>query len=704
MRSVTKTDTDGSPSTGSSGNSSPNSLNDEHADDPNELPGGILYVDSGITYPKYYDEPYFDEVEELLGSSSSPAPCTLVWRDVTVHIKLKNGKLKRLVNNVSGIAKPGTLVALMGPSGAGKTTLMTALAQRSPDDTIVDGAIAMNGMPIGDFMHRESGYMHQDELFVENLTVMEHLTIMSRLKMDRRTSPLARRRKVNQLLRQLSLYGARHTRIGGLDGLKTLSGGERKRLAFATELLTDPGLLFCDEPTTGLDSSSAQKLITLLRASAVQGKTIICTIHQPSSELMALFDKLVLLAEGRVAFAGNASGALSFFESLGYQCPITYNPTDYFIKVLALTPGSEGASRQAIKSVCDRFAVSDAAKELDMEIHLEFHIMENEDEESKKLKFTHYKSPFIHTKIAWLVYRYLLIIVRDPRVQLVRIIQKLAIAITAGLCFLGTARLTQAGIQDVQGALFIIIAENTFIPMYSVLNMFPEEFPLLQRELKAGLHSTTIYYVSRMLALLPGLVIEPTLFTLVVYWVAGLRATLYAFGFTVLLAILVLNVAIACGSFFSCAFGSMPLAIAYLVPFDYSLMMTSGLFIKLSSMPKYVSWIRYMSWLMYSNEAMSILQWDGVQNITCTLPENEAPCVSSGQEVLQVYDFEKTKFWIDIMALVIMYLTFHLLALLALRSFVSRGIQQFISLLALSDAIAGYRAAGMQASLSLGGK
>ncbi|CAG9585744.1 unnamed protein product [Danaus chrysippus] len=667
MRSVTKTDTDGNSSAESSGNSSPNNLNDEHADDPNEIPGSILYVDSGITYPKYYDEPYFDEVEELLGSSSSPAPCTLVWRDVTVHIKLKNGKLKRLVNNVSGIAKPGTLVALMGPSGAGKTTLMTALAQRSPDDTIVDGAIAMNGIPIGDFMHRESGYMHQDELFVENLTVMEHLTIMSRLKMDRRTSPLARRRKVNQLLRQLSLYGARHTRIGGLDGLKTLSGGERKRLAFATELLTDPGLLFCDEPTTGLDSSSAQKLITLLRASAVQGKTIICTIHQPSSELMALFDKLVLLAEGRVAFAGNASGALSFFESLGYQCPITYNPTDYFIKVLALTPGSEGASRQAIKSVCDRFAVSDAAKELDMEIHLEFHIMENEDEESKKLKFTHYKPPLVHTKIAWLVYRYLLIIIRDPRVQLVRIIQKLAIAITAGLCFLGTARLTQAGIQDVQGALFIIIAENTFIPMYSVLNMFPEEFPLLQRELKAGLHSTTIYYVSRMLALLPGLVIEPTLFTLVVYWVAGLRATLYAFGFTVLLAILVLNVAIACGSFFSCAFGSMPLAIAYLVPFDYSLMMTSGLFIKLSSMPKYVSWIRYMSWLMYSNEAMSILQWDGVQNITCTLPENEAPCVSSGQEVLQVYDFEKTKFWIDIMALVIMYLTFHLLALLALR-------------------------------------
>ncbi|XP_026501599.1 protein scarlet [Vanessa tameamea] len=665
MRSIAKYDAETSSKHQSSGSSSHTS-DPDLVDDPHELIStDLVYLDSGITYSKN-DEPMCVEVEELLGTSPVLRPCTLVWRDVSVHIKLKDGKLKRLVNNVSGIAKPGTLVALMGPSGAGKTTLMTALAHRNPDDTIVDGDIIMNGLPVSDFMHKESGYMHQDELFVENLTVMEHLTIMARLRMDRRTTPLARRRRVNQLMRQLSLYGAKNTRIGGLDGLKTLSGGERKRLAFATELLTDPGLLFCDEPTTGLDSSSAQKLMTLLRASAVQGKTVICTIHQPSSELMALFDKLLLLAEGRIAFAGDASGALSFFESLGYNCPMTYNPTDFFIKVLALTPGSEGASRQAIKSVCDRFAVSDAAKELDMEIQLEFHLMDNEDEESKRLKCSNFQPPGLHTKIAWLVYRYMLIILRDPQVQFFRIIQKLVIALTAGLCFIGTARLTQSGIQDVQGALFIIIAENTFAPMYSVLYMFPEEFPMLHRELKAGLYSTPVYYVARMLALFPGLVVEPTLFTLVMYWVAGLRGTLYAFGFTIFLSILVLNVAIACGSFFSCAFGSMPVAIAYLVPFDYSLMVTSGLFIKLSSIPKYISWIRHLSWLMYSNEAMSILQWDGVQNITCA-EDSDSPCLSTGEEVLTVYDFHLSQFWSDVVALVVLYLAFHLLALLALK-------------------------------------
>ncbi|XP_048479461.1 protein scarlet [Plutella xylostella] len=635
------------------------------ADSSYELatPADPIIVDPGITRSKY--DPLYPEVEELFGGGGSPAPCTLVWRDLSVHVKQKDGRMKRLVNNVSGIAKPGSLVALMGPSGAGKTTLMSALANRVPVGTITDGEISMNGRPVGDFMHRESGYMHQDDLFVDNLTVMEHLTIMARLRMDRRTTTIARRRRVNQLLRQLALYPSRYTRIGGLDGRKTLSGGERKRLAFATELLTDPGLLFCDEPTTGLDSFSAQKLVALLRANVVQGKTIICTIHQPSSELMALFDSLMLLAEGRVAYAGSAAGALGFFKSLGYHCPLMYNPTDYFIKVLAMTPGSESASRHAVKSICDRFAVSDAAKELDMEIHLEFHLIENEDERPRTTR--DFKSPFFFTKLLWLIYRYLLIVIRDPRIQVVRIVQKLAIALTAGLCFIGTVRLTQAGIQDVQGALFIIIAENTFSPMYGVLHMFPEEFPLFTRELGAGLYTTPIYYIARMTALLPGLLVEPTLFTLVVYWLAGLRLTAHAFGLTVLLSILVLNVAIACGAFFSCAFGSMPVAIAYLVPFDYALMMTSGIFVRLSSIPKFISWIRHLSWLMYSNEAMTILQWDGIDDIPCANTTEVRPCLSTGDEVLDRYDFESYRFWPDVFALLGLYAAFHLLALLALR-------------------------------------
>lgn len=188
----------------------------------------------------------------------------------------------------------------------------------------------------------------------------------------------------------------------------------------------------------------------------------------------------------------------------------------------------------------------------------------------------------------------------------------------AGLCFFGTIDLTQHGIQSIQGALFIIISENTFSPMYSVLSLFPHAFPLFMRERRSGLYDTVQYYISHIAALvgfgetiefrprgtylgqkcrqacgtiqsrltstnlqIPGLMVEPFLFTTVGYWLAGLRPTFYAFSVTTLIAIMVMNVATACGCFFSIAFNSVPVAIAYLVPFDVILMVTSGVFIRL---------------------------------------------------------------------------------------------------------------------------
>lgn len=109
---------------------------------------------------------------------------------------------------------------------------------------------------------------------------------------------------------------------------------------------------------------------------------------------------------------------------------------------------------------------------------------------------------------------------------------------------------------------------------------------------------------------------EPLLFCVVCYWLAGLRTTAYAFGMTTLVSVLVINVAAACGTFFSAAFNSVPLAMAYLVPFDYILMITSGVFVRLSSITPWLSWLQYMSWFMYANEAMSIVQWHGVENIS----------------------------------------------------------------------------------------
>ena len=120
--------------------------------------------------------------------------------------------------------------------------------------------------------------------------------------------------RVRELLCELGLTKCQNVLIGEPGVTKGLSGGERKRLSFAAQVLTDPPVLLADEPTTGLDAYSAERLVIMLKDLTMRGKTVVCTIHQPSSESFALFDRLVLLAEGRIAYQGSANGALSFFE------------------------------------------------------------------------------------------------------------------------------------------------------------------------------------------------------------------------------------------------------------------------------------------------------------------------------------------------------------------------------------------------------
>lgn len=273
-------------------------------------------------------------------------------------------------------------------------------------------------------MYQISGFVHQDDLFYGTLTVEEHLSFMARLKLDRRVTKHERERIINELLEQTGLKRCSHTRIGEIGEGKMLSGGEKKRLAFATELLTRPTVLFCDEPTTGLDSWSAQQLVGTLQKLANHGTAIICTIHQPSSQLFAMFDQVMLLSEGRVAFMGTPIDAVKFFHKNGYDCPAEYNPADFMIGVLATAPGFERASHRAANRLCDLYAVSEGAQQRDLLINLEMHIAEVGDlqMQHETVKFNKPRWP---VTVFWLTYRTLLTVVRDPTVQLLKILQKI---------------------------------------------------------------------------------------------------------------------------------------------------------------------------------------------------------------------------------------------------------------------------------------
>ncbi|CAN0243469.1 unnamed protein product, partial [Ectocarpus sp. 8 AP-2014] len=223
----------------------------------------------------------------------------------------------------------GTVTAIMGPSGAGKTSLLNALAGRLQDVQReasgggrrrrpgLTGAVRLNGLAAGPAEVRAlSAYVTQEDVLPETLTCYEHLMFHAQLRLPGHTTLARRHDRVVEVLEQLGLVDIRDSRIGG--GLsRGISGGEKRRLSIGTELLTRPALLFLDEPTTGLDSSTAVRVMKLVSEVASLGTTVVCSVHQPRPEVVRLIHKVILLSRGAVAFCGAPSDAEAHFAAIG---------------------------------------------------------------------------------------------------------------------------------------------------------------------------------------------------------------------------------------------------------------------------------------------------------------------------------------------------------------------------------------------------
>jgi ABC-type multidrug transport system ATPase subunit len=278
-------------------------------------------------YPEYHRPSDGDTVtqsHESGGVILEGPPVTLGWSHLYYYVSIKNKgekqKLRRcLLDDVTGIAPPGHLLAIMGPSGAGKTSLLNALAGRLPKSNHgeLQGDITINGRPRDKFFRQMVGYVMQDDVFFSNLTVLETLTLAARLKLPKAMSTAEKDEVVQKVVLELSLSQAINTRIGGV-GIGGISGGEKKRVNVATELITRAPILFLDEPTSNLDAFQAFNVMNCLRRVASGGRAVVCTIHQPRSSIYALFDQLLLLSQGKIVYYGDAKAATDYFNRQGF--------------------------------------------------------------------------------------------------------------------------------------------------------------------------------------------------------------------------------------------------------------------------------------------------------------------------------------------------------------------------------------------------
>ncbi|KAG2493515.1 hypothetical protein HYH03_008330 [Edaphochlamys debaryana] len=241
---------------------------------------------------------------------------------------------RQILYDVSGKVVPGQVLALMGPSGSGKTSLLSVLGGRAPSQVEVRGHVTVDGVPLTKAVRRRIGFVLQDDVLYETLTVHETLLYAAQLRLPGGMSAAEKRRRVDAVLAGLGLSKSRDTIIGGFFR-RGISGGERKRVSVGHELLIDPAVLMLDEPTSGLDSTTALHLVQMLRQLASGGRAIITTIHQPSSRLYRQLDRLMLLAEGHVMYCGDANLAAEWFGHFGFGLPYGVSLADFILDCAA---------------------------------------------------------------------------------------------------------------------------------------------------------------------------------------------------------------------------------------------------------------------------------------------------------------------------------------------------------------------------------
>ncbi|TMW61228.1 hypothetical protein Poli38472_013691 [Pythium oligandrum] len=589
---------------------------------------------------------------------------TLQWHNLTLKASVKNPQTKQaeekvILNDVSGYAKPGELLVIMGPSGAGKSSLLDCISGRKSG---VEGSITVNGAPWSKQLKRLTSYVMQDDLFYATITVREHLMFQARLRMGNTHSVKQYTERVDTVMEELGLSKCRDTLIGS-GALRGISGGERKRLSFATEILTNPSLLFVDEPTSGLDSFMAETVVLQLQQIARDGRTVVATIHQPSSELFALFDKLLLVADGSIVYHGKASDSVEYFGSLGHQCPPFLNPSDYFMRQLVVmdkATDKAGVERvERLKTEWKKHEGDIVAGNLPHSESSGFFPDSSEDDSS-------YETSRIGVpgQMLVLTQRNFLRIVRDPIAFRANAFTSLFVALIVGLIYL-QLDLNQKGIQNFAGAFFFIVVNQTFSAANPAFLTVPLEIPIIQREYNTGLYRLFAWYISKNLSELPSQVLMPVIFFVPTYFLVGIGG-----GFDVFIAmqaviILINSAAVGLGYMVSCLSRRVDIAPIIGVMIILPFMLFGGLLINSDDTPDYFIWIQYISPIKYANEALMKIFWGQIDSISCNSAIENCSALT-GKDVLRNYSMESRSAFGNAMILLAINVSFRILGFVAL--------------------------------------
>ncbi|PBC34512.1 ATP-binding cassette sub-family G member [Apis cerana cerana] len=582
----------------------------------------------------------------------------LVFEDITYSARpwILSRRKTELLKNVSGEFRAGELTAIMGLSGAGKSTLMDVLTGFTTAG--VTGNIMVNSKTrnLNEF-RRLSAYIMQNDNLQPLLTVQEAMNVAAELKLT--TSHQQKKQKIDQILVTMSLDTCRHTRTG------QLSGGERKRLAIALELINSPPILFLDEPTSGLDSVTSKYCITLLKQLAKAGQTVICSIHQPSASLLNMIDHLYVVADGNCVYSGSTQNLVPYLSSLGLQCPTHYNPADYLMEICNGDYGKyvpeminaiENGKNNAWRSTSNVTNVNHQEEVIALNVTASFQALRQRSPvEIQHVHTRHKGSPDYATnfwkQLIILLKRNAIRLSRDKVLTFTRLSMHFIIALIVGVIYFKVGQ-DAVYVLDNFNLLFFNIMFLMFSAFSATVTTFPSELPIIMREHFNRWYKLHSFYLANKLADIPIQFTAISLYILIVYYMSDQLLELQRFCLYTLMCFAVSIVAqtfgLLIGTGMKVQHGMIfgPLTI---LPF----LIFSGFFVQFRDAHPYLRWLFHLSFLKYGFEGVMIAIYGYDRpKLSCS----DVYChFAIPETLLNAVDMKQANYWFCLIVLIALY-------------------------------------------------
>ncbi|CDW79863.1 abc transporter family protein [Stylonychia lemnae] len=559
---------------------------------------------------------------------------------------------KDILKDVSGYALPGEVLYLIGSSGSGKTSLLNVICDRIIPNRNVK---LQKNVIINDRKELDSrsfsklgAYVMQDDIIFDFFTPKEALRFACRLKL--KVDKATQDQLILKLLDELGLNNVQNTRIGGRRK-KLLSGGEMKRVAIGIALITDPLLLILDEPTSGIDSFRAMKIVKLLKRQAEKGKTVIATIHQPSTEAFRLFDRILLMTDGLVIYEGVPPHSLKYFKSIGFPCPKYSNPSDYYMSNILTVdyPKTEKFERK-LQFLLDNYQTYIVP----LVLEAEGSVILNDVDRDIMTQVTSIREQFRQ-----LIGREILGQIRNPQHLRVKVARQIIVGLLILAVFFGLDGNNAQDIKGLSGCLFFIAVNQTMMYLFSSLIVFQEERPLFLREYSEKMYRLIPYFLTKVIVDIPLGILQAIIFSIVVYFGIGVIVNawlFFRFLFVVLLIGFTGNVG---GYFISSLFRQTETAVLFVPVFLMPLILLGGFFANIGKTQRWIVWMQYLSPIRFGSEALLQNEFSSRTDI----PPAANP--------LNIFNYN-LGYWLSMVLLVCLAIVLMICGMIFLKFFISR--------------------------------